>query len=709
MNERSGAARLDRLMRPRSVAIVGISAEPGSTGGFVLSNLERCGYSGDIHLVSRSGKKVNGRPTFGAIDELPSGTDVAVLAVPRPAVGDAIAACGRRQIGAAVVFASGFAELDEAGRAEQEALTQAARQAGMVIAGPNCMGLMNFIDRVVLSFEFVEPQLDERPQVAVIAQSGALASSMRLALNGKGLGVSYSISTGNEADLGIEDFFAFMLDDPHTRAIVLFVEQIRRPPLFLALAAQARTLGKPIMVMHPGRSRRARESAVSHTGALTGDYAVMAAHLRHEAVVLVETLEELIDTAELLVRCPVPTEGAAILTNSGAVKGFALDFCDQLGLELPKLAPATLAALKAALPPYAILDNPVDVTAQGMREPSIFTRTAQALIDDPGIGSLGVLILPGGPVNAMDKAHALVPVLSDAPKPVVLAALGDESPVPAEFVAAFRKPGIPFFRSPERAMRALALATFHGRALHAAKDGVSRQRDPLPAPPGRGVLLEYLGKSYLAALGIPIPEGALAQGLAQAQEIAAEIGYPVVLKAQSRALAHKSDVGGVMLGIDGASALAAAWQNLQENLARSGVPLEGILVESMARPGVEMIVGARRDPDWGPVIMVGLGGVWTEALNDTRVLPATLPKHRIVAEIFSLKGASLLRGLRGSPPADVDAVAEILLRVAAAIEARPEIIDIDINPLVVYAHGALALDALIVSEESRVASVQPRG
>jgi acetate---CoA ligase (ADP-forming) len=699
MMERPGPARLDRLMRPRAVAIVGISAEPSSTGGFVLANLARCGYRGDIHLVSRSAKEIDGRPTFASIDELPSGIDAAILAVPRPAVGEAIAACGRRQIGAAVVFASGFAELDDSGRADQEEMSRSARQAGVLVSGPNCMGLMNFVDGVVLSFEFVEPQpIDEGPHVGVIAQSGALASSMRLALNGKGLGISYSVSTGNEADLGLEDFLAFMLDDQHTRAAVLFVEQIRRPPLFLALAARARALGKPIVAMHPGRSRRARESAGSHTGALAGDHAVMAAHLRHQAVVLVESLEELIDTAEVLLRCPAPASGAAILTNSGAVKGFALDFCNELGLDLATLAPSTLVALKQALPSYAVLDNPVDVTAQGMREPAIFTHTARALLADPGSGSIGVLILPGGPRNAMDKAHALVAALAGAEKPAVVAALGDESPVPSEFVAAFRDNGIPFFRSPERAMRALAHATTYGRALHAAKHHTASRNDPAPSLPQRGTLPEYVGKSYLAALGIPIPDGALAQTIADARRIAARIGYPAVLKAQSRTLAHKSDVGGVIVGIDDESTLVAAWQRMEKNLARSGGAIEGILVEAMARSGVEMIVGARRDPDWGPVVIVGLGGVWSEALDDVRVLPASLPKETIVTEIHALKGATLLRGLRGMPPADIEAVADIVLRVGAAVQDLPEIIEIDINPLMVYAAGVLALDALVIAE-----------
>jgi acyl-CoA synthetase (NDP forming) len=690
--------RLDRLLRPRSVAIVGVSPEPGHMGGSVLANLERCKFDGDIHLVSRSRPEFNGRVCVPSIDDLPP-VDVAVLVIPQTAVLDAIAACGRRGVGAAIVFASGYAETGDAGRAEQEKLAAAARAADVAVLGPNCIGMCSFAVGAALTFEFnVErPPPSDAPKIGMVAQSGAVAAIMRMAFLAKGLGVSFYISTGNEADLTAEDFLGALIEDDETKVAALFVEQIRDPQKFLALARRARALGKPVVVMHPGRSQRARISASSHTGALAGDYAVMTALLRHAAVILVETLEELVDTADLLARFKPPAQGPGIITNSGAIKGFSLDFCDRLGLDIPSLGADTLGRLKAALPPFASLDNPVDVTAQVLRDLSIWTRTAEALLADPAIGSLCVPIVPGSAKLAMDKVQALLPAIMAAGKPAIIAALGDDFPIPPEFIAAFRREGIPVLRSPERALRALAHATAYGRRLQARE--IDAQPIATPELPRRGILAEYESKTCLGLLGVAVPKGLLARDTGAAKEIAARIGYPVVLKAQAAALAHKSDAGGVALNIADADALDAAWKRVSGSVAarQPDLVLDGMLVEEMVPRGVELIVGARRDPQWGPVVMVGLGGIWTEALDDVRLMPADMPQEGILAELDQLKGARLLHGYRGSEPVDLRAIADVVMCVGALMRSRPEIAEIDINPLMAFRDRVLALDALIVS------------
>jgi acyl-CoA synthetase (NDP forming) len=297
----------------------------------------------------------------------------------------------------------------------------------------------------------------------------------------------------------------------------------------------------------------------------------------------------------------------------------------------------------------------------------------------------------------MDKVQALLPTILASGKPAVIAALGDEFPVPAEFIAAFRDKGVQVLRSPERALRALAHVTAYGRLL-AQPRGDARVIDA-PPPPRRGTLAEHEGKAYLAALGIAVPQGGLARDIAEAEALAARIGYPVALKAQAAALAHKSDAGGVVLDIANAGALAAAWQQIAKRIAAAQpkLMLDGMLVEAMAPRGIELIVGARRDPAWGPVVLVGLGGIWTEALDDVRLMPADLTAEQVVAEIGALKGAKLLRGLRGAAPADVAAVADVVTRVGALVRARPEIAEIDINPLMAYPDRVVALDALIVT------------
>jgi acyl-CoA synthetase (NDP forming) len=412
---------------------------------------------------------------------------------------------------------------------------------------------------------------------------------------------------------------------------------------------------------------------------------------------VVETVDELIDVTELLARCKPAVKGPGIITNSGAIKGFALDFCDQLGLDVPRLAPATIEKLKAALPAFASLDNPLDITAQVLRDVSLWPRTAEALLADPGIGSLCLPMVAGTLQYAMAKVDALRPVLRAGGKPVVVGLLGDEFPVPPEFMTAFRAEGVPVLRSTERALRALAHATAYGQALAITRGVASNVA--APPVPRSGTLPEHEGKAYLAALGIAVPQGGLARDVAEAKTIAQRVGYPIALKAQATALAHKSDAGGVALNIADADALATAWARMMERVtaAQPGLALDGILVEAMGAPGVELIVGARRDPDWGPIVAVGLGGIWTEALDDVRLMPADLSRDGIIGEIGRLRGARLLHGLRGSAPVDVSAVADVAMLIGALMCARPEISEIDINPLVAYPRGALALDALIVT------------
>lgn len=692
-------AALTRLLRPRSVAIVGISPEPGSIGANALDNLTGIGFPGDVHLVSRTNREVGGRACLASIDELPEGVDAAVLAVPRQATAEAVKACVRRKIGAAIVFAAGFAEMDEAGRAEQETLAKLARDGGMALCGPNCIGLVNVPGKVALTFEPLAPARAGRGRaIGVVTQSGAMCSTLRLALLAKELNLSCVVSTGNEAQLTTEDFLSFLVDDDATRVIVLFMEQVRDPRRFLALAAQARRRSKPLLLMHPGRSARAQSSARTHTGAMADNHAVMTALLRREAIVLVETLDELIDSAEILARfARPPVKGAALMTNSGAFKGYALDFAETLGLDLPALSAQSADAIKKILPAFAAIENPVDVTAMSIRDATILGRTAAQLLADPAMGSLVISIVAGAPRFAIAKASAIVEGVADLEKPVAVATMGDETPLPAEFPAALRDKGLAFLRSPDRALRAMARATRYGRAVSAAERQARPPALPAYAPPAAGALAEHQGKAFLSTLGIPVPQGALARDQDEARDIARRIGFPVALKAQSAALAHKSDAGGVILAIDEEAALARAWDSIAASIARTrpDVALDGMLVERMAAPGLELVVGAHRERAWGPFISVGLGGIWIEALADMRLFAADLDRDGIIEELQSLKGAALLAGHRGAPGADLDAIADCALRLGALLRADPRIAEVEINPLAAYPNGVLALDVLM--------------
>ena len=692
-----------RLLEPRSIAIVGASADPRSFGGFVLANLERFGYAGAIHLVSRSSAEINARPCVKTVDELPQGIDVAVLAIPEAGVLDAVRACAARQVGAVVIYASGYAEAGDEGRAKQEQLAEIADAAGMLLLGPNCMGFTHFEAGVPLTFEPVSPYpCAGRPGVGVLAQSGAMAANLRDAFIGRGQALTAAVSTGNEAVVSVEDVLAYFIADAQTRVIAMYVEQVRRPQLFLRLAAQAREAGKPIVLLMPGKSARAREAAQSHTGALAGDHATAAALLKREAVVVVDSLDELFDTTAILARFPVPSsKGTAFVTGSGAMKNIALDFADDIGLSLPGLTVSTVQRLTELLPSYAVAENPLDYTTIGVRNPGLIGEIIDTMLADDNVGNL-VLAIPAGPeVAQRDKAEHLLPAVARATKPAVLVLIGDNGPIEPFFIDAISASGVPFFRSPDRALRALARVAGYGAALQRASRTTRARAAPLPLPkplPPSGVLAEYQGKAWLAAAGLAIPKGALARSVDEALAVAADIGYPVVIKAQASELPHKSDVGGVIVGLVDAQALREGWNRLHANVSthRPELQLDGVLVEAMGPRGLELVVGAKRDADWGPVVLVGLGGVWIEALKDVRLIPADMAETDIVDELGRLKAASLLKGIRGAAAVDVPAVARVVALVGAQMRANPQIAEIDINPLVAYPDRVLALDALVV-------------
>lgn len=698
---------LTSLLQPRSIAIVGVSAEARSLGGFVLDNLERFGYAGDIHLVSRNATEVRGRPCVRSVSELPEGVDVAVLTIPESAVLATLHECGARGVRSVVVFAAGYAEAGEEGRRKQDALAAAAARHGIALAGPNCMGLTNFRDGIPLTFETVDRYPgSEVPGVSIVAQSGAMANNIRESLIGRGLPITCAVSTGNEAVLTLEDYIEHFIADRSTRVIAVYAEQIRRPQKFLELARQAREAGKPIVLSMIGRSERAREAAQSHTGALTGDYATACALLRAEAVVVTETIDELFDVLPILLRHPQPPDaGLAFVTGSGAMKNVALDLAQDLGLDLPAFTDATLQALQAMLPGYAVSENPLDYTTVAVRDPALMGTLIDAVAADPQCGCLIVSQMGGSAMNQRDKAQYMVPAVARADKPAALVIMGDDGPLAPELLQAARDSCVPFFRSPDRAMRAMALVRAYGRALQELRqEGRRTQAASLPpvreAFPEGGTVAEYRGKAWLAQAGLPVPRGALATDVEAAVHIARDIGYPVVIKAQAAALPHKSDAGGVIVGIADEAALRAAWDRLVANVkqARPGLVLDGVLVEAMGRKGVELVVGARRDPLWGPVVIVGLGGVWIEVLKDVRLLPADADEAQVLRELDRLKAAAMLKGLRGQPPVDLRAVARVVTLVGDVMRTVPQVREIDINPVMASEDGVVALDALVVCD-----------
>ncbi|MDB5570547.1 MAG: CoA-binding protein [Hyphomicrobiales bacterium] len=695
---RAGVAR---LLRPKSIALIGASPTPGSLGAGVLGNLTRFGYAGDLYLINPNRSEIDGRPCLKSAMDLPEGVDCAIIAVPQAAVLDAVRACAARGVGGAVIFGAGFAEQGEAGKALQDELARIAADAGMAVEGPNCLGYVNYVDGVATTFGAMAPfPVNGRRAVGIVSQSGAMATVLRAALQAHDVPVSLYASTGNEALNGLEDFLEFIVEDPATHVVTLVAEQFRDPQRFLALSRRCAELGKPMALLHPGRSAAAREAAQTHTGAMSGDWDVMRALTEREGVCVVETLDELIDVSEFFIRYPQPvTGGVAIISDSGAFKGMAFDFCQTLGLDLPEPAPHTRDVLGAIAPNLIQPTNPLDLTAQALVDPQLYRKTLEPFLHDDGVGSVLFGGILSSPLVAPRKMQPIIDAARELKltKPVIFGMLGDDAEIPQDIITTLRSLNVAFFRSPERALRALAAFTrHHNRRKLPASAPVA----PAPRLPS-GVIAEHEAKKLLAAAGVPVPRSALAVTREEAQALAAQIGFPVVLKAQAAALAHKSDAGGVVLDLADADAVARGWDEMHASVARArpGLALDGVLVEQMSKRGVELIFGARNDPQWGAVLVVGLGGVLAEALHDVRVLAPDLDAASVADELRRLKGAALLGAFRGQPARDVEAAAQIAVRLGAFVMAHPEIAEIDVNPVIVYAQGegAVALDALIVA------------
>jgi len=688
-----GAQAAARFLNPRSIAIVGISTRAGSAGQVILQCLKVNEFAGDVHLVGRTDAPIDGRTVLKSVDELPEGVDLAVFTLPAAAVRDAVEACARRKVGSAMVFAAGFAETGN--YATQDAVAATARAAGLAVVGPNCLGITNNVDGVFLHMLYARKALrGVGDGVAFVGQSGGLLGHFQRASDGRGLPLSYVVSTGNEAGLETVDFLEFLIDDAATRVIVAYCEEIRRPQAFLAALRRARAAGKPVVLMLAGRSARARKAAQSHTGALVGDHATMRTMVEDAGAIVVGTMDETMDLVQLLQRFPTPpSNGPGIITASGAYVGLVNDFAEDIGLELPELAPATLQKIKATLPPYGNYGNPLDTTA-GFAPPMLPVIT-KALLDDPNVGMLFISF----PINTAIPFKAFNEGMAHSQKPKVICALGDTWQLGDDVAQAAKESPAVYSRSSDRMMRAIALYTKYGRQL--ARERIEAAA-PIGALPklGKGAQPEWLGKQVLAAAGIRVPEGALARTADEAVVAASKIGYPVALKAQAAALAHKTEAGGVALNIPDEAALRAAWVRMMDNVRRAApnVVLDGALVERMSPRGVELMVGAKRDPGWGTVLLLGLGGIWVEALGDVQLLPSGAGDAQIREALGRLHSAKLLAGLRGAPPADTEAVVRAVRAVDRLMQSVPELTEIDVNPLMVHAagEGATALDALIV-------------
>ncbi len=696
-------ASLEPLLRPRSIAVIGAARKRGTIAAEVFHNLVQFGFQGAVYPVNPRASVVQSVRAYANVEEIPDAVDLAVLVVPAAQVVETIDACGRKGVRAVVVITAGFAETGPEGAAMQQQLAARARSYGMRVVGPNCLGVLNANPEVRMGATFA-PNFPPFGGVAVCSQSGALGLAiLDLALE-VGMGVSSFVSIGNRADVSAADVMAYWENDPDTKVILLYLENLGDPAEFLEIARRV-SRKKPVAVVKSGRTEAGRRAASSHTGALAGMDVAVDALLGQCGVLRTDTIHELFDVAMLLSTQPVPKgPRMAILTNAGGPGIMATDACESRGLKVPTLTEATRAALREFLPAAASVGNPVDMIASASAEH--YERSLRLLLEDPGVDGVLTLFVTPIVTKPTDVAEAILRAARDAQKPIVACMMGSQG-VP-EAVAALREARIPTYTFPEAAAAALARAArygdFRARGEHTTPV-LTVDRDaaaavigqPLPAGARGRWLPPDEVRTVLEAYGITTPRQAIARSGDEAARLAAELGFPVALKLIAKGITHKTDVGGVRLGLRDESEVREAYLAMLGRLHELGrtSDMEGVLLQRMADRGIETFVGATRDPEFGHLIGFGLGGVQVELLKDVVFRVAPLGTLDAAEMVDGIRARALLEGFRGGPVADKAALADVLLRVGRLVADFPHIAEVDLNPVIARPDGAIAVDARI--------------
>ncbi len=696
---------LTTLLQPRSIALVGASdRSPWSRGAF--QNLRTVGYGGTLHLVNRRGGTAHGQSVANSCAAIGQPVDTALLLLPAEALADALADLAEAGIRNAVALAAGFAELGPAGAALQERLVSTARQLDIAFIGPNCMGFLNFANHAACWTGVLRtPPL--QGCIAVVSQSGAIANSIAHFAHQQGVGLSCMVSTGNEASVDSSEIIDYLISHEPTKVIAVFAETFRNPRHFRAAAERALRAGKPLLALKVGRSEATAIAAQSHTGAMVGDDRVFDGACRQLGIVRVDSIEELVLTADLMSKVgTLSGDGIGIVSFSGGICELAADYAEDQGVELPRLSEKTAKALRGVLPAFATASNPLDITGASIRNQDLFEQTLRIMATEPAF-SLIVCILevPTGHNNDwadlyLNSVAAIGRAFNDSVIPAVLVShtmkfVSDRS---HELIKAARLSYVPAgCHMSVRAFRHAIVWSSMRRALPGRKIPSAHAGKEIAVPRSEREVLRHL-----EAFGVPVVPFVLVSDEREAIAAAARFDAPVALKISSPGIAHKSDVGGVILNLAGPEEVACGWRKVMEAVknAQPGALLEGALVAPMRQGGIEFFVGIKRDPQWGHVIAIGLGGVWIEVLDDMSLGLLPLDEEEVRRMLSELRASRVMRGYRGSPLVDVDALAAVIVRIGnAALALGPTLATLEVNPLLVAHDRIEALDGLVTTLE----------
>jgi acetyl coenzyme A synthetase (ADP forming)-like protein len=679
------------FFNPKGVVVIGASLDPTKLGYLLATNLYRSGYKGAIHFVNIKGGTLLGQPVYKSVIDVPDPVDLAAILIPAHHVVAALKECGKRGIRAAIIGAGGFREVGPQGLKLEQEMLKVAEGEGIRLLGPNCIGLLD--THMPLDTTFLPPPGPTPGDVAFLSHSGAICAAAIDWARGQGYGISRLISLGNQADVSETDLIGPTAADGHTQVIALYLEGIRSGREFITQARSV-IVSKPIIALKVGRFESGRKAAASHTGALAGEENAYNAVFRRAGVLRAETSEEMFDQARALAWCPLPKGNrVGVLTNAGGPGVTAADALESRGLKMAVFSDETMNALAEILPPAASLLNPVDMLASA--GPDQFAACLRAMLDDPGTDSV-MVIYPTPPLHTAGAvAKALIPIIHQAEKPVVISLMGER--LIQEAVEHLRAARIPEYRFPERAAAALAALVERVDLLkHAAEKPLTRE--DVACEKVRKIIDKSLNNNHLTAIetaeilnayGITAPNMKLAKSEDEAAALADKIGMPVVLKIASADISHKTDVGGVLLNLADTKSVRGGYQSIlaQAQATIPGAKLTGVYVQEMAPPGQEVIIGAVRDPQFGPIMMFGSGGTEVEGLKDLAFGLAPLTELEIETMFSKTWAGRKLSGYRNILPADISAVKEVLIRLAQLAWDFPELAEIEINPLRVFPDG----------------------
>ena len=671
------------LFRPRGVVVIGASTSPEKLGYGVARNLVQSGYQGAIHFVSQRTGTLFKRPLFTSLAQVPDPVDLAILIVPPQATPGTIAACGERGIHVAIIVSAGFRESGAEGAALETRCLEIAREYGVRLLGPNCIGTID--THLPLDTTFLQPPMPAAGHIGFISHSGAFCAAIVDWARGQGFGFSQLVSLGNQADVNETDMLPILAEDEHTRAIVLYMEGVSDGRRFVETARDV-VRRKPVIALKVGRFEAGQKAAASHTGALAGFETAFDAAFRKAGILRADTAEQMFDWARALETCPLPRgHRMGVLTNAGGPGVIAADALETNGLSLAQLSSVTTSRLATALPPAASSHNPVDMLASA--SPELYALCLRILLEDEGVDGAMVILPPPPMFKAEAVAGALIPVIQDSAKPVVIALLG--STLIEQAAEVFHQADIPIYPFPERAASALSALARRAETLAAESQSPTEHtsaqaynasiRDPV---------------ELLAACGIPVASVELACSAEEAASRSSELGYPVVMKIASPDISHKSDVGGVLLNLDNREAVQRGYTQIVEHVEalEPQARIEGVHIQRQVPPGQEVIVGMVRDPLFGPLIMFGSGGVEVEGLKDVAFALAPLTYAEAGELLRKTWAGRKLKGFRNIPPADEEAVVDILVKLSYLAIQHHEIQEIEINPLRVLRDEAVALD-----------------